>query len=491
MRRTGAILLTLCMIGGLAGCGSTTDRTAHVQSVAMLAGLTDIMQHQQFVGIVSTGKEESISKDTGRKVAKVNVKEGDIVEAGAVLFEYDAQDMKDTIETENLQLEIDRANLASEKKTLENLEKAQKKASADKQLQYSLTIREQELAIQEKEYNISKKEKEIKSLEDSVTDVQVKAPFGGRITKAGTADSAYGGSTDEEDADTGYTGYDTGTGEDDSSAFIKIVEIDNYRIKGTINEQNRGAVSEGDIMKIYSRTENGVSWSGEVSEVDYKNPQQAQTDTFTGETDEMQSTSKYTFYVDIEDLDGLIIGQHVYMRVDDGTPDPDGKIRLATGFINDIDGDAWVWAEDSANKLEKRSVTLGEYDETEDTYVIEKGLSETDYIAFPSDNLEAGMTCNENSEDAFQSGEDSQIEGLEEVAGGADEFGMEEYGGFIDDGGFGEDGDFVEDEEIFNYEDGAAGDIGEGEEFDPFEGEDFTDEGDIAGDAGGFEGAVG
>ena len=205
----------------------------------------------------------------------------------------------------------------------------------------------------------------------------------------------------------------------------------------------------------------------------------------------MQSTSKYTFYVDIEDLDGLIIGQHVYMRVDDGTPDPDGKIRLATGFINDIDGDAWVWAEDSANKLEKRSVTLGEYDETEDTYVIEKGLSETDYIAFPSDNLEVGMTCNENSEDAFQSGEDSQIEGLEEVAGGADEFGMEGDGGFADDAAFTEDGDFVEDEEIFDYEDGAAGDIGEGEEFDPFEGEDFTDEGDIAGDMGVFEGAVG
>ncbi len=478
-KRTTALIAACVMAVSISGCGSSTERTVPVQSVAMLAGLTDIMQHQQFVGIVSTGKEESISKDTGRKVGKVFVKEGDIVDGGDPLFEYDAEDIKDTIETESLQLEIDKANLESEKKTLSNLEKAQQKASADKQLEYSLTIREQELSIREKEYNIAKKEKEIKSLKDSASDVTVTAPFGGRITKAGTADKG-NSSTDEEETDPGA--YDMGGEENDTSAFIKIVEIDNYRIKGTINEQNRGAVTEGSAMRIYSRTEENVSWTGEVSEIDYKNPQKSQNeDMFGGETDEMTSTSKYTFYVDIEDLDGLIIGQHVYMRVDDGSPEPDGKIRLASGYILDADKDPYIWAEDSSGKLERRSVTLGEYDEEADTYVISKGLSETDYIAYPSDQLTEGLLCSENDENAFQNGADSDIEGMdlmgeEEFAYGDEEEFDEE---FTDDGGF----ELDEDGGEFAFE---------GEEvYDPFEGDDFTADGDIPDDFEETGGAVG
>ena len=51
------------------------------------------------------------------------------------------------------------------------------------------------------------------------------------------------------------------------------------------------------------------------------------------------------------------------------------------------DGSAYVWAEGSHGKLEKRTVTLGEYNEETDLYDVTGGLSETDYIAFPDAEL--------------------------------------------------------------------------------------------------------
>ena len=50
-------------------------------------------------------------------------------------------------------------------------------------------------------------------------------------------------------------------------------------------------------------------------------------------------------------------------------------------------------AENSKGKLEKRSVTLGEYNTETDTYPVTDGLTAEDYIAYPDDSLKAGMTC--------------------------------------------------------------------------------------------------
>ena len=45
-----------------------------------------------------------------------------------------------------------------------------------------------------------------------------------------------------------------------------------------------------------------------------------------------------------------------------------------------------MWAE-RRGKLEKRGVTVGEYDFMTDTYEILEGLTEEDYIAFPDAEL--------------------------------------------------------------------------------------------------------
>ncbi len=50
------------------------------------------------------------------------------------------------------------------------------------------------------------------------------------------------------------------------------------------------------------------------------------------------------------------------------------------------DGSAYVWAEKNG-KLEKRAVTLGEYNPETDVQKITEGLSYDDYIAYPDPDL--------------------------------------------------------------------------------------------------------
>ena len=55
-------------------------------------------------------------------------------------------------------------------------------------------------------------------------------------------------------------------------------------------------------------------------------------------------------------------------------------------FCYEEDGSVYVWAE-KRSKLEKRPVTLGEYNPMQDTYQVTAGLTEEDYIAFPDPQL--------------------------------------------------------------------------------------------------------
>ena len=50
----------------------------------------------------------------------------------------------------------------------------------------------------------------------------------------------------------------------------------------------------------------------------------------------------------------------------------------------------------SNEKLEKRPVTLGEYDEETDTYEILDGLKSSDYIVWPSEDCQKGVTVYKN-----------------------------------------------------------------------------------------------
>lgn len=107
--------------------------------------------------------------------------------------------------------------------------------------------------------------------------------------------------------------------------------------------------------------------------------------------DQQTSSSSYPFYVNLDFTDGLMLGQHVYIEMDYGQEEQKKGVWLNEFYIVDAEGDAYVWASNGQDKLEKRSLTLGDYDQELGLYEVKKGLTKDDCIAFPADNLQEGM----------------------------------------------------------------------------------------------------
>ena len=104
--------------------------------------------------------------------------------------------------------------------------------------------------------------------------------------------------------------------------------------------------------------------------------------------------------MNLDSSDGLMLGQHVYIEPDEGQDDNKVGIWLNDYFIVDADTDSpYVWIADAGNKLVKRDVVLGQYDENLAEYEIADGLTEKDKIAFPTDELKEGMSAVEGTAD--------------------------------------------------------------------------------------------
>ena len=170
-------------------------------------------------------------------------------------------------------------------------------------------------------------------------------------------------------------------------AYITIQQTGVYRVKGTIGELQRGVIVEGTRLLISSRTDEST-WAGTVTLVDYESPSQGNGNNmnYGVSVDEMSNSSKYPFYVELDDTEGLVLGQHVYLQFENQVEEVQGISISSTFIAYDDLGEPYVWA-DNSGKLEKRPVTLGNYDDMNDTIQVLSGITEEDYIAFPDPEL--------------------------------------------------------------------------------------------------------
>ena len=151
-------------------------------------------------------------------------------------------------------------------------------------------------------------------------------------------------------------------------------------------------------MIIHSRVDESLTWTGEVTEInDSADEESADSMMYYG-TDGSGS-SNYTFYVELDSSDGLMLGQHVYMEPDVGQNDQKDGLWLEDYYIIQEEDQAYVWLANESNVIEKRQVTLGEYDEELFKYEITDGLTTEDYIAYPLDTISEGdpVIYNDNS----------------------------------------------------------------------------------------------
>jgi len=399
MKKITLLLCIVLLAGVLSACGGSSE-TASVQSVAMICGIDSTAAADRFAGVIESKSETKIYKDEGKNVAELLVSEGDTVDADQVLFTYDEAQLKLAVEKAEIEIEQQKSSIESKKKEIETLEKQLKSASGDSKLSITLQIQELEADASEAGFTLTSQEKDLEQLKKTLGDLEVKSPVSGKIqsiNKSGTSDG---------------------------SAFITIRETGDFRVKGYVNETNISALFEGMQVLVRSRVDDAVQ-KGSITTIDLKNPQSGSPDYEWGMSDDTASSSKYPFYVELESTDGFIIGQHVYIEPDYGQADVDPDvIALPSFYINDAEeGDPWVWAQGSGEKLEKRSLTLGEYDEMLDTYVVVSGLTAEDHIAYPDESLRSGMKCvvyNGFTDDGFYNEYNSDLDFVED--GSSEEF---------------------------------------------------------------------
>ena len=366
MKKWIAMGLVLGILVALSACGNGGTKV-YVQSVSSLMNMGGIAPGDRFGGIVVSENVAEIQKDGDKTIKELLVREGDDVTEGQTLFSYDTDQLQLALDKQKLEQEQLQASIDSYTDQIKDLEKERNRASANNKLQYTIQIQSLQVDLKEAQLNLAAKEKEVANSENVLENAVVTAPVTGRvqsISENGTDNMG------------------------NPLPYITIQQSGSYRVKGTIGELQFGSIMEGARLKILSRIDSNACWYGTVALIDYENPSQGSNqDMYYGMgADEMSSSTKYPFYVELESTDGLLLGQHVYMQLDTGEEESSG-ISISGAFLDyDENGNCFVWAE-SRGKLEKRSVTVGEYNMMNDTFEILEGLTEEDYIAFPDYEL--------------------------------------------------------------------------------------------------------
>ena len=366
MRRMLAFVLATAMLC-LSACGSG-ETPVYVQSVAELSGMGGIAPGDRFAGLVVSENVAEVSRDSDKTIKELLVRAGDDVEEGQILFSYDTEQLQLALDKQRLELEQLQATIENYKDQIADLEKQRNRVAESSKLQYTVQIQSLQVDLKEAELNLKSKEQAVAQSENVLQNAEVKSPVTGRV---------------QEINENGTDNYGN------PKAYITIQQSGSYRVKGTLGELQRGSIMEGTRIRVTSRTDESIYWLGTVSLVDYENPSQGNDNNmyYGMSTDEMTSSSKYPFYIELDNTDGLILGQHVYLEVETEEGEETG-IPVSMAFIcyND-DGSAYVWAEGNRGKLEKRAVTVGSINDMMGTVNITEGLSEEDYIAFPDPEL--------------------------------------------------------------------------------------------------------
>ncbi len=366
-RKTLAMLLAVVTAAGilLTGCSASDTPQVVVDSVGMITGTGYSGLNSRYSGMIVSGSTQKIEKDKDKKILELNVAVGDSVRAGEVLFSYDVQ----AVELALKRLELECEQLENSLKLLkENIKSCKKKVDSSKgstKLEYEVQLQSYEIEQKEKNFELSTKQSEMTRTEEMLENADVVSKVSGIVQSIN--DNA--GETDE-------------SGE--IIPYITIIETGAYRVKCTASELDVNSIREGSRVIIRSRVDDSL-WTGSIEYIEWDNPEKQQNEFYNPDSE--NTASRYPFYVTLDSTDGLLLGQHVYVEPDSGQA---AGLMLPEYYISDVEGDAWVWAANKRDCIEKRSVELGEYDADLCCYEVLSGLTPEDYIAFPDTNVTIG-----------------------------------------------------------------------------------------------------
>ncbi len=352
---------------------SDSEDAVYVDQVSVLTGYgSQTGLFNRYAGEIEPQDTLEVKLESERTVKECYVEEGDEVEEGQALFAYDTQDDEDKLAQAEIDIEKAEGEIEVSEKAIEQYEKEKASASQDDQLTITMSILTEQNDIKRNEYEIKSNELEIESLKASIAGATVTAEMGGVIQTISDPDSSDSSSGSSE------------------NVYITILALGDYRVKGTANEQNYSQIEVGMPMLVHSRVDDSLTWNGMITEIkDTADDDSSSEYSYYNSYDESGS-SNYTFYVELENSDGLMLGQHVYMEEDSGQEDEKEGLWLEEYYIMEEGDSAYVWVANESNQIEKRLVTLGDYDEDLFEYEILEGLTQEDYIAYPLDTISEG-----------------------------------------------------------------------------------------------------
>lgn len=354
------IALGLCLILGLSGCGEKT----YVPVVRVDSLTSAALAADQFSGVVVSDNSVAVACEAGKTVAELLVKEGEKVTEGQKLFSYDSDELELSLDKQELDLDRLEAEIKEIKEQITEVEKELKSAKDDTKTQLNIQLRQLETELTQATYDQEDLETEIAYTKKMLKNIDIKSPIEGTVRSINL---------------------------DNPDEYIVIQQSGAYRIKGLLNEMNMGlGLMAGSYVEIVSRLDPNQIWTGVVDMVDYENAEQNSYDSMYYYSSSMSSSSSYPFYVSLDSTEGLLLGQHVYIRLAVERPDPEA-VYIPENYLMDLlysnetgATTASVWAVGEDGKLEKRTITLGQFDMNTGSYQVLEGLEFFDYIADPS-----------------------------------------------------------------------------------------------------------
>ena len=362
------ILISACLLIVVIGIyylfpKESSNGNIYVQKVSTIIGSS--YTENRYSGVVESSETVDINQDGNKSITDMYVKEGQKVNKGDKLFSYDTTEAANSIAQKKLDIEAQNNEITAQNNTIEDY-KAELNKGGDK-VEIQARINDASYAIRQAQNTIKATQTEIDQLNKQIENSTVLSTIDGIIKEVNKD-----GGTDESG---------------NQKPLVSITQTTDFRVKGSISEM--GTISEGTSVIVRSRVNEDQIYKGTVTKVETE-PQSNSNNNFYG-ADSGESTSKYPFYVSLDNNKGLMLGQHVYIEVDNGQSAKKKGIWLDASFIvSDDNGNSYVWVSERG-KLKKRKVELGKSDEETYTTKIKSGLNVDDYIAWADDSYSEGM----------------------------------------------------------------------------------------------------
>ena len=94
----GAVFIVGLGVFFLNSNDSNNENVVYVNKVSDIINPSSLGRVNNYIGVIETQKEIKIQPEEERGIEKINVKEGDKVEVGTVLFTYSNQESNDKLE---------------------------------------------------------------------------------------------------------------------------------------------------------------------------------------------------------------------------------------------------------------------------------------------------------------------------------------------------------------------------------------------------------